>query len=324
MSRNWRCECPICRVLVKRVINKVSSNTTSLNTSINNSKQVVEDKEELIKENRNELNINEIKQKFPVESIKLTHEQTQQNIQSQQNSQMNEKHKEKDNKEKESQIQVEVPKEFVDRIEQLESEVSRIKEYVENNIDNIKAILVDLKSAITELNNPFNILREHDDESFRGKENHILTCKDTSHTIQSLPQHSMRKTSHFSRDSSSLVHVSAFADQEFKRDKVNKVERSMDLDTFSRLAEWVDSVLKKIPSNKLNEIINNYIEVGIISRDLGEALKKIIRIVEELKKHGISVEEQRKVLSKLIENLSQDSMLSKDAHSKLSQTLSGD
>ena len=314
MPRDWQCNCPICRVLVKRVINRVTSNMPMPNTV---NIQVSENREEVPRENQNTLTIEELKQRFPVENIKIMQEQVQQTTQpaSRQNSQAGEEEKEerKENEEK-AQVQVEIPKEFVDRIEHLESEVSNIKKYVKTAIDGIKAVLVDLRSTMTELSNPFNILRKYADIFFGGEEGQILINKSVSQIVQNQSQVFTQKIPP-PQTSPGYVHpicVQKKSAHEELRDQEKKVEgkrKSMDLNTYSKLAEWVDLVLKRIPPDKLNEIIDNYVEVGIIGKDLGEALKKIVKIVEELKRHGVSVEEQRKVLSKLIENLSQNAAL---------------
>ena len=314
MPRDWQCNCPICRVLVKRVINRVATNTLTSNTV--NIRQVSENREEAPRENQNIPTIEELKQRFPVENIKITQEQVQQVTQPvpQQNSQTGgeEKKERKENEEK-AQVQVEVPKEFVDRIEQLESEVSKIKKYVKASIDGIKAVLVDLRSAMAELSNPFNILRKYADIFFGGEEGRILINKSVSQLAQNQSQVSTQKIPP-PQTSPGYVHPthvqkSAHEESREQEKKVEEERRSMDLNTYSKLAEWVDLVLKKVPPDKLNEIIDNYVEVGIIGKDLGEALKKIVKIVEELRRHGVSVEEQRKVLSKLIENLSQNAAL---------------
>jgi len=166
---------------------------------------------------------------------------------------------------------------------------------------------------MTELSNPFNILRKYADIFFGDEEGRILINESVPQIVQNQSQVSTQKKSSPQTSPGPVhpIHVQKSVHEE-SRDQEKKVEgkrKSMDLNTYSKLAEWVDLVLKKVPPDELNEIIDNYVEVGIIGKDLGEALKKIVKIVEELRRHGVSVEEQRKVLSKLIENLSQNAAL---------------
>lgn len=56
--------------------------------------------------------------------------------------------------------EVKVPQEVIERFERLEEEISRLRKELSELSESMKAVMVEVKEAITEGSNPFNVLRE--------------------------------------------------------------------------------------------------------------------------------------------------------------------
>lgn len=297
----WRCDCPICRYIVKPVLRRLvgelgeQSKEQERQEPVEQIEAGAEKQEQPAKEPSQ---LQELAQRFgavvaPLQQAQEQGEQPAQAQQAQQPQSPPAKQAPQGARQQESsggqeqrvvQVRAEVPKEVIDRIDQLEQEVSKIKTFVKASIEGIKATLVDLRSAMAELSNPFNILRKYADLFFEEGEANKLNAIAAAH-IRSpeAPQSSEQSAEHSSKEQ----------EQPMK----------LDLDTYQKLAAWVDEVLQKVPPKEFSSLIDRYVEIGVIDRRLGEALKKVADIVNELRRHGIDVKAQYAMLAKLLREL---------------------
>ena len=74
-------------------------------------------------------------------------------------------------------------------------------------------------------------------------------------------------------------------------------------DLYQKLAQWVNSMLEKVSIDKFMDLIDNYVAVGVIDKDVGEVLKRIASTINDLKSAGLSIDEQAKSLKELLDAL---------------------
>lgn len=302
----WRCDCPICRYIVKPVLRRLvgelgeQSKEQERQEPVEQVEAGAEKQEQPAKESSQ---LQELAQRFGAVATPLqqAQEQGEQPVQAQQAQQPQSPPANRapqgagqqessggqqggGQEQRVVQVRAEVPKEVIDRIDQLEQEVSKIKTFVKASIEGIKATLVDLRSAMAELSNPFNILRKYADLFFEeGEANKLSTIAAAHIRSPEAPQSSEQGAEHSSKEQ----------EQPMK----------LDLDTYQKLAAWVDEVLQKVPPKEFSSLIDRYVEIGVIDRRLGEALKKVADIVNELRRHGIDVKAQYAMLAKLLREL---------------------
>lgn len=248
-----------------------------------------------------------------------------------------EERKEEEKEEKQT-IEVTVPREVLERIEVLEGEVDKIKKYVKASVEGIKATLVDLRSAMAELSNPFNILRKYADiflsEEKGGKEGGgskegngsaqsqlppypqiIPVIVPMQQPIQSTMVSNNQQLTNASGSSGQSVigHPLMSSKDSVGREggidedvsKLGKEESRVRItpDLYQKLAQWVNSMLEKVSIDKFMDLIDNYVAVGVIDKDVGEVLKRIASTINDLKSAGLSIDEQAKSLKELLDAL---------------------
>jgi len=238
----------------------------------------------------------------------------------------------------------EIPKEIIERIDTLESEITKMKKYVKLSIDSIKATLVDLRTTMAELSNPFNILRKYADIFFGGEEKEERKGSKSNEketTSQLLPQAVPLVIPTYLPIQSSMniqayevpIHKNEFANDAEKtvtkdqrinaqlKDKLVQEEQTentskLDIDTFSKLIRWSNVMLNRISKEQFLKLIDSYAKIGVLENDIANALKKIVDIVSDLRSIGMDPEEQIGLLKELLNDLKQ-----RDAGSYLSNNL---
>jgi len=249
----------------------------------------------------------------PVEVVKLTPQPPQTPPQIQQappTTKAGGEEKKEEKEEKKPQPQVELPPNVVEKINMLESEVNKIKKYVKASIDGIKATLVDLRSAMAELSNPFNILRKYAD-LFGGTEQQTQQPTQNPTQAATVVQPSIQPVIPViqypivqpmqQQISSEKEPSKEDVAEEVKQENVEKKESTrIDYGLYVKLAQWVNKIIDQIPPDMLEKLVDNYIDIGVIDENIGKALKKIIKTVNELRALGLSIEEQAKYLKELV------------------------
>lgn len=64
--------------------------------------------------------------------------------------------------------EVRIPKEVIERFEQIEEEIGKLRKELSTLSESMKTVLIEVKEAISEVSNPFNVLRERSDGSKDG------------------------------------------------------------------------------------------------------------------------------------------------------------
>lgn len=317
----WKCNCPICRLLVHKVMNKVISTsygTVETATSLEKpTTSIFEASQTEVSEGEKDILSEELREKIgnkPVEIIKLSSQEPVQTPQpSVQEAESEVKHDEREKIKQETQPQV--PSEVMEKISTLENEVSKIKKYVKASVDGIKATLVDLRSAMAELSNPFNILRKYADlflESEQQNQPNIKHAQNTATQLQPTAQ-PIISVIHYPTSQGVLPPPNYYSSQQMvKEEEVKEKKENMEekreegkigLDLYIKLAEWVNKITKHIPPDTLEKLIDNYVDIGVIDKNIGTVLKKIIKTINEIKSSNLSINEQAKYLHELIQTL---------------------
>jgi len=346
----WQCDCPICRLIVYPIIRRISP------TNKVTSKE--ESKESEIKKN-----VGELTKGRPIEMIKLSDIEQQempqgqkvatvmpletgtenaeqqaslqtitypsidlqsQHIETQEKQQYQEQNLVSENKEK-NEPNAYVPKDLYERLGNLESEIDKIKKYVKASIDGIKATLVDLRSAMAELSNPFNILRKYADilltsegKSEKGegsvREQQYVQPQIVPIVVplaqgaiiqpsQSQQQESKESIKIESKDVSKSLKIKKNRFEERNGDEEVKEKMSINPDVYEKLISWINSLLNRVPLEGINKLIDNYVLTGILGKGMGETLKMMAKTISELKSVGLSIKEQAKYLRELLNAL---------------------
>ena len=353
----WPCDCPICRVLVKPLVSMIARKS-NLGYSFSTKAGITEPGERITNTKDSEAGniqtnnsvLRELVQRYPVKVAKVSSEQSEslqppvenpilanQVSQSQPNPQKfdsisQEQREEGENEENPPQkVQVEVPKEVLERIDALEAEVDKMKKYVKLSIDSIKATLIDLRSALAELSNPFNILRKYADIFFGSeeerKEQSGKEPKKAEHQTQPVsPQiipivipspvpiqgnsYRQDQVSNMGQNSIStaIIQTASSSQEEMgessgttpKQEMTRGDSKRMSIDVYEKLVDWANNVLNRIDRDKFNKLIDYYTDIGLIEEDMGNALKKIVEIVNELRSANIDPKEQVELLRELL------------------------
>jgi len=356
----WPCNCPICRTLIKPLVSIVARRTNpeysfSVETDVTEPGESEASTQggEAGSIQTNSPSLRELAQRYPVKVAKASPEQPEspqplqppienprlanQVLQPQPNPQESgssaqEQGEEGGNGENSPQkVQVEVPKEVLERIDSLEAEIDKMKKYVKLSIDSIKATLIDLRSAMAELSNPFNILRKYADIFFGSEEEKTeQSGKEPEKTEQQTqpvsPQiipivvpspvpvqgnsYQQGQVSGMTQNSTSTaVTQTASSGQEGigestgttrKQEIIHGDSKKMSIDVYEKLVDWANNVLNRIGQDKFSKLIDYYTDIGLIEEDMGNALKKIVEIVNELRSANIDPKEQVELLRELL------------------------
>ena len=364
MEEIWPCRCPLCRLLIKplktivrkRVSSKSNDELINIQTQIKVEEGVNSSDKGKFKELLN---------KYPIERVKIEQDQIIENkdvsVQEprgldienvpeniiKQEPGIEETTSVSSTGSEEEQYRsssTEIPKEIIERIDTLESEITKMKKYVKLSIDSIKATLVDLRTTMAELSNPFNILRKYADIFFGGEEKEERKGSKSNEketTSQLLPQAVPLVIPTYLPIQSSMniqayevpIHKNEFANDAEKtvtkdqrinaqlKDKLVQEEQTentskLDIDTFSKLIRWSNVMLNRISKEQFLKLIDSYAKIGVLENDIANALKKIVDIVSDLRSIGMDPEEQIGLLKELLNDLKQ-----RDAGSYLSNNL---
>ena len=255
----WSCECPLCRIFIHPIL-KVLVRTKEAKGD-ESAKEVNRgtNKERVEKFHAEELkNIEKVTQIPQVVNIAMnTASQLPTNVISIENMGNIAKNEpgEESKKEREdiSGIEVKIPSEVLNKIKSLEDELTKIREYVNANINDIKSALIDIKSSIEELSSPFTMGEGSD-------------VKEVKHVDERL------KGGGAVLDPASLEDITL----------------------------WLNKVLNVVGLNKLEKLIDSYVKAGILSEDLGNALRSMALVIESLISENVSPEIQLQIITGLL------------------------
>jgi len=309
----WRCNCPICRITVHKVLNKVAGGRLTVKAKAPETVEAKPTSEGVAQIPQLSPEMREKVGNRPVEVVKLTPQSPQPPpTQIQQTPSTTKAGGEEKKEEKKSQSQAELPPNVVEKINMLESELNKIKKYVKASIDGIKATLVDLRSAMAELSNPFNILRKYAD-LFSGTEQQQQQTQQPAQNptqVATVVQPSIQPVIPviqypIVQPMQQQNAENKSAEEEPKKEVIQEKEERkenarIDYGLYVKLAQWVNKIIDQIPPDMLEKLVDNYIDIGVIDENIGKALKKIIKTVNELRSLGLSIDEQAKYLRELV------------------------
>ncbi len=311
-SNIWRCNCPVCRLMVHRIVNRVAYSSVKEGGKQSHKKKTSNVAANIQSNTQQSLQLSkEFREKIgnrPAEIVKLTPPSpTPQKESIVKKSES--KNQKKEQLAKRIQQQIQLPSVVTERLDLLEKEINKIKKYVRASIDGIKATLVDLRSAMAELSNPFNILRKYADLLPGTEKRASETQENTRHLtsqqpalqpvipviqyppiVQSMPQQEQQRKQEREEVKEKIE----------KQEKDKENEARIDYELYVKLAQWVNKIIEQIPPDVLEKLVNNYVDIGVIDKRIGDALKKIIKTASELKSLGLSVDEQAKYLRDLV------------------------
>ena len=330
----WACNCPICRVMVHRVVGKVVGSTYIVKAGEKGKGKAPTNirSEEFSKEMAEKIG------NRPVEVIKLgeiREEKMQPTPQTGSGTKvlqqvaelpsLQEKAKEKEERKEEvKQVQVQIPPEVMEKISSLENEVTEIRKYIETSVEGIKATLVDLRSAIAEIDNPFNVLRKYSktplseeqaEEQALGNVQKPRANLQPHYSPAALVTHHLTVQPGIPMAQQALPHQTVKSvgsvqtgegvkgKQGEKEEGAGRRESKIDFSLYTKLAEWVNKITERVPSDVLEKLISSYVEIGVIDENIGNVLKKIVKTVNELKSLNLDINEQAKYLYELIQAL---------------------
>jgi len=147
------------------------------------------------------------------------------------------------------EVKVEVPKELIEKIENLEGEIKNIRNFVRESVEDIRASVVDLKSSLLETNNPF-----------------IMFNNRHSSTIKSLAE-----------GGNSKISLEAYM-------KIAKwINKMLDNFSLNELLELIDNYIEvNVLDDKLGEILRKTAKTTAKMRESGISLVEQARNIKEL------------------------------------------
>jgi len=305
----WRCQCRLCKLIIQPVLARVvkSIGATSTEAPLLEEKEVEEARLQV--QNTKEVKIGsaeENKRKELEKYLKIAKEVPiaqlpQKPVEEKPEPKPATKGEKEEEEKAETKIQVTIPQDIKERLEKLETDVDKIKNYVKASIDTIKATLVDLRAAIAEVSNPFNLLRKYSELMFSEEAKNIMQMGKQAKAISSIQtalemQHAQTPP------------LNNMVKQPIESKKENE-RKTVPLDKLNKLIRWSYDAILKYGHDKLCKVIEHYTELGVIDREDASILLKIIETVEKLRKEGLDVKSQvatALVLSRIARNLKED------------------
>ncbi len=172
-----------------------------------------------------------------------------------------------------SSVDVQIPKEFIERIDQLEEEIGRLRKELSTINESLKGIILEVKEVLAEASSPFNVLRTPVNETGKREKEFNGGRKKISGN---------------------------------GKQKVLASKAALPPSKFVYLTKIASDMLKKMGRERAIELVRGYIETGVLDKETGETLVKIIELVDKMRSHGLSVEEQLPFLYSLAKTLGID------------------
>lgn len=181
-------------------------------------------------------------------------------------------------------------KEFSSRIDAVEEEVKKVREDMVKSIDEVKSALVDIRAAVTEIANPFNVLRTYAQQGSRGtapKPNQIIENFEKMLTgmLKNVPQESREGGEN--QGATSVEDIEAMSKQ-----VVLKGYKKLGLSGLIKLVKWVDDMLNRVPKEVIEEIARFMRAVNAVDEDDERIILSVIEFVYKARKIGLKVNEQ--------------------------------
>ncbi|MEL9940838.1 MAG: hypothetical protein QW348_00360 [Ignisphaera sp.] len=181
-------------------------------------------------------------------------------------------------------------KEFSSRIDAVEEEVKKVREDMVKSIDEVKSALVDIRAAVTEIANPFNVLRTYAQQSSRGaapKPNQIIENfeKMLAGMLKNAPQESSESGEN--QGAASVEDIEAMSKQ-----VVLKGYKKLGLSGLIKLVKWVDDMLNRVPKEVIEEIARFMRAVNAVDEEDERIILSVIEFVYKARKIGLKINEQ--------------------------------
>ncbi|MEM0454093.1 MAG: hypothetical protein QXO98_05510 [Sulfolobales archaeon] len=169
-------------------------------------------------------------------------------------------------------VEVKLPQELIERMNQLDQEVINLRKEVVSLNDNFKSLILEFKESIAELSSPFNILKN----SRNGNGN------------------SNGKNGNGKKSYESPV-----------------THPTMTPTSFLEVLKIIYSMLGRMSKEQALMLINGYVKVGLINDEVGKALSGVVELADNMRKSGLSLEDQLPYLYGIISALNiKDNLLS--------------
>lgn len=197
---------------------------------------------------------------------------------------------------------------FNQRIDMIEGEVKNVRENFEKSLDELRDALIDVRAAIAEFTNPFNVLKSQINTS------NNLQREEVKKQVISFLEKTLQQNEKNSNETSSNKNnnVDAVIKNNILSDKIitganfrNPVEailnlypdlgrgvRRLGLGGVIKLMKWIDELIDRIPRDVVEELSKFMSSIGIISEEEKNVLISIIEFVYRARKMGIKVNEQ--------------------------------
>ncbi|HIQ03001.1 MAG TPA: hypothetical protein EYH40_01115 [Desulfurococcales archaeon] len=156
-----------------------------------------------------------------------------------------------------TQVKVEVPRELVERIDQLEEEIGKLRKELSTINESLKSVVLEFKEALAEASSPFNVLKAPKTVELNMKG---VNDREKTGTLGSNPGYV----------GNSQLPPSKFID----------------------LLILALNMLERMDRKQAISLIKGYIDTGVLERNAGEALIKIVELANYMKSQGISIEDQ--------------------------------
>lgn len=160
-------------------------------------------------------------------------------------------------------VEVKLPPELVERMSKLDENIASLRKDLTELSESIKSMVVEFKEFFAESTSPFNLLRE--------------------------PQ---RRGNGNGKGGGGRGGVEG---------RVAQVRITPT--SFFEVLKVAYSMLSRMSKEQVSTIVESYVKVGLVDEDTGKALNVIIDLAENMRKHGLSPEDQLPYLYALIQAL---------------------
>lgn len=242
----WSCSCLLCRILVYPVIRRLTPVSTTQEAGI-------AEVSESISEAVNEVEVASTPATQPQlpPQPQLPQQPVGQPPEAQQGTQA-----------QPTVVEVKIPQELVDRLNQLESELGELRKDITALNEGIKSVVLEFKEAIAELSSPFNMLR---DQSKGGNGN------------------------------GNGKRIKGF--------NVGEHQSRITPTSFFEVLKVIYSTLGRWSKDQVLTLIDGYVKAGLIDSETGKVLNGVVDLADNMRRLGISVEDQVAYLYAIINAL---------------------
>ncbi len=178
-------------------------------------------------------------------------------------------------------------KEFASRVDSVEEEIRKIREDFSKSVDEIKSALVDIRAAVAEATNPFNVLREYSKTRKEApKANRIIESFEQA--LRNIAtQATASEASEAGQEPGSQIDF-----EKVSREVVYRGYRKLGLSGLIKLVKWVDDMLNRVPKEVIEEIAKFMKAVNVVDDEEEKIVLSVVDFVYRARKIGLKINEQ--------------------------------